>query len=176
MINKIILIRHGESEKDKTNPNRNITTKGIKQIRLSSIKIKRVIKNENSLIICSNTLRTKNSGQIISEKLGLDLVVSKSNLRVQNIQLLERKKRVLLLDYFESFQKGTLPKSIPSPIKVANRFLMLVKKYSKYESLIIVGNSGGLESFITYQKKFIPDSPFKRELKYGEFVVLKRKK
>src|SRR3989338_7124599 len=67
-IQKILLIRHGETEKDKSNPSRGLTEKGISQIRLVS-KVIRPFISSNTQILSSDTNRAKQTAQIIGETL-----------------------------------------------------------------------------------------------------------
>lgn len=153
MTNKIIVIRHGETEADKTNPTRKLTPLGISQINMAAKKIEKEVKGKIALIVCNNTFRTIQSAQILSRNLGLKFIVAKANLRIKVVD----------------------GKEVPSRINMARRFLWVVKKYNYANILIIVGNGGALESFINYQTIYKPSRKISRELKYAEFVILKRK-
>ena len=48
-------------------------------------------------------------------------------------------------------------------------------EFDKYDAIIFVGHSVALESFVNYQKEFMPENKI-TELSYGQFVVLNRKR
>lgn len=177
MIKKIILIRHGESERDKTNPDRKITPRGIRQIQKAAYDIIPVVNGKKCEIISTATVRTVQSAKIISEKLGIPYSKTSPNLRVENINVLEKKypkEKDITFLYFKIFEKGVLPQEIPSPKIVVKRFFKAFKGLADNEIAIVVGHSGALESFALYQDLFLSKTKLKRELKYGEFIVLTR--
>lgn len=175
MLKRIILIRHGESQKDKQNPKRGLTKRGVKQIEDAAISIKKIMIG-NCKIITTDTNRTRQSSIILSKILDLDFETTELNLRVDNFDLIEREnknKSNLVFKYFKTFEDGKLNAKIATPVEILNRFIDLISNY-KCDTIIIVGHSGALESFIVYQDKFIPAMKFKKELEYGEFIVLNR--
>lgn len=171
----IILVRHGESEKDKTNLLRKLTTRGKNQILKTADKIKPLAKKGESEIITTTTPRAVESAKIISSNLAIPIKRNFGNLRVENIDKLGNSKDELSFVYFEKFRKGKLPQTIPSPNKVVKRFFAAINKTCS-KILVIVGHSGALETFTVFQERFIPDRKISKELRYGEFIVLKRRK
>lgn len=175
MVKNIVLIRHGESEKDKTNPQRGLTSRGKNQIKNASEKIKKIISG-SSKIVSTATVRTEQTAQIISGILGVNFETTSINLRVDNFDLIEEefgKVSDIVFKYFGKFENGKMDSRITSPVEILNRFNKLIKKF-KCENLIIVGHSAALECFIEYQDRFIANTNFKKELEYGEFIVLSR--
>lgn len=175
MPDQIILIRHGESEKDKNNPLRQLTENGKKQIANAGAVLKNLMDTPDAEIISTTAPRAVQSAQILAQKLGVPFKKRFANLRVENIELISANPDNLTFKYFSAFEAGVLPKRVPSPRAIVRRFLKAVDT-SNARILIIVGHSGALESFANYQDLFSPDKRLKRELRYGEFVVLTRQK
>lgn len=173
MIRKIILIRHGETEKSKTNPNRELTRKGKSQIRKSSREISSLLALSETVILSNQIARAIQSAQILSVKLGLPLLLAKENLRIENIRTLRRKN--LLGAYISAFNKNKLPPTIPTPTGIVNRFMKEIGKVQSAKNIILVGHGGALEIFAMFQEQFRTNSDNAKELGYGEFIVLERK-
>ena len=169
MLKTIILVRHGETEKDKTNPERNLTARGVAQMISSAKKLKPIIKGINTVLITTNTLRAQRSAQIISEELNIPVVAIFNDLRVENLdQLGEIPDKELFEKYF---QQKNLPKSIPTPKEMAKRFIKAVQSQNS-EVVIVVGHGIALECYDFYQKQFKSSLPNLFELDYGNFIVL----
>ncbi len=178
MLETIVLIRHGESQKDKSNPDRKLTIKGRKQVASAAKAIASIADNGKIKIICTNTTRTTESAQIFSKIMKLNFETIQVNLRVKNIEKLKTgNTEDLTFKYFKMFDKNNLPEEVTSPILLARRFLRITLRFNNfYKTLILVGHAGGLESIANYQKVFLPSQPIKKELGYGEFIVLKKNK
>ncbi len=178
-LQKIILIRHGESEKDKNKPLRGITPRGKYQMEKTAKNIHSLVRSKSCEIISTKTIRTKQSAEILSGVIQVPFQISGNNLRVENIKSLSiniNSKKDLTFHYFDKYRKALLPAKIPPPTTIAKRFLRVVKKFKKAEVLIIVGHSGALEAFALYQDVFKPQKQIQKELNYGEFIVLTRTK
>lgn len=178
MLKNIILVRHGETEKNKNNPNRKLTKKGVQQMKETANKVNLLVKNSNSIILCSSTKRAIESAKILSKILEVPYRHEKTSLRVENIKILEEKyqqKTNVTFLYFKCFENAELPEEISSPVVVAQRFLKVVKKVKIKNQIIIVGHGSALETFALFQNEFIPNKRIRKELKYGEFVVLEKK-
>lgn len=176
MLKTVILIRHGESEQKKDDPERKITPKGKRQIEDVIGGIEPLVKNKKCEIISTPTPRTVESAKIISVKLNLPFRKTFPKLRVENIKKITSKKQSseLTFAYFEKAEKGRLPNEVPAPTEIVNRFSQAISKVSKNEVLIVVGHSGALETFVNYQKLFKARKKLRKELSYGEFIVLER--
>ncbi len=174
MPNKIILIRHGESEKDKNNPLRGLTEKGKKQIAETGVVLKKLAANQSVEIISSTTPRAVQTAEILAKALEAPFTKRFCNLRVENIEQISNDRENLTARYFEAFAKKILPSKVPSPRAMVRRFLDAVD-VSSAEIVIIAGHSGALEAFANYQTIFTSEKKLERELKYGEFIVLTRK-
>ncbi len=170
MLKTIILVRHGETEKDKTNPERSLTARGVTQMVSCAKKLEPIINRKNAVIITTNTLRAQRSAQIISKELKIPVVAIFNDLRVENLDLLgEVPNKQLFEKYFE--QKG-LPKSIPTPKEMAERFMKAVQSQNPSEVVIVVGHGLALESFAYYQERLKSSLANLSELDYSEFIVL----
>ena len=175
MPNKIIIIRHGESEKDKSNPLRGLTEKGKKQIAETGVVLKKLAANQSVEIISSTTPRAVQTAEIFAKALEAPFTKRFCNLRVENIEQVSRNQENLTAKYFEAFAKKALPFKVPSPRAMVRRFLDAVGA-SNAEIVIIAGHSGALEAFAAFQTIFTSEKKLERELKYGEFIVLTREK
>lgn len=174
MTQKIILIRHGESQKNKEDPLRRLTVLGIKEIRQTAKRIQPLVENKKCRIVSTSTPRATESAQILSQELGIKFNNSFADLRVENIKELTTKRNGLTWEYFQAFKEKRLPKQIPPPNVIAKRFLEAASKFKKQEILIFIGHSGALEAFALFQKKFEPTTKLKKELEYGEHIILEK--
>lgn len=175
MPNKIILIRHGESEKDKENPLRQLTENGKRQIAEAGAVLKKLIGTGSAEIIASTTPRAVQSASLLSKILNIRFEKKFSNLRIENIEQVSKDRDNLTFKYSEAFKKKTLPFKVPSPRAMVRRFLDAVAT-SDSDTVIIVGHSGALEAFANYQQIFLPEKKLEGELKYGEFIVLTKQR
>lgn len=172
MTNKVFVIRHGESEKNKLDPKRGLTLRGKRQMRLLGKRLLAELDERKILIVTTDQYRTTESVKFF---IGPRKVKVKINpdLRVANLGELTTNKPPdldLTFYYFSLFETNSLPITIQSPKKVANRFLKEVDK--NYETIIFIGHSGAIESFVNYQKVYIPAKKLNQELKYAEVVEL----
>jgi broad specificity phosphatase PhoE len=179
MLKDIILVRHGQSQKDKSNPQRKLTSTGAKQILNTSKEIYNLFPSVKvSLeIFTSNTTRTIMSANILANYFKIGEVKTSANIRVKNIDLLETvTDEDITVKYFSLFENNQLSKTITPPPIVAARFLKVVTKINEStENIIIVGHGTALEAFAYYQDIFIPAIHFSKELGYGDWLWLKRK-
>lgn len=174
MIKTIILVRHGETEKDKNNPNRKITLNGKSQIKQTALEIQKLISG-NGIIVTTKTKRTRMSSKIIKNILDLKIKQTQISLRVDNFDLIEKKyknEKNIVFKYFEDFKKNNLNPKISSPIEIAGRFLRIIGGLEK-DFIIFVGHGGALESFALFQNAYKPIVPTTKDLGYGKFIVLK---
>lgn len=178
MVKQVIIIRHGETEKDKSNPERDLTPNGKQQIIKTSKEIRKFIQGSKIALITTNFKRSIHSGEIIKKELAInEKTIRYNDLIVENINSLNPEMNLdLTFSYFKSSNDGMLPSNIPTPQVVAQRFLDLIAATVGPELLIIVSHSGAIESFINYQNQYISNKRIKKELKYGEFVVLERQR
>lgn len=173
MITQVVIIRHGQSEKDKRNPNRGITEVGKSQIKSAAQALKVLAKGKRVVLIASNTPRAQQSAGILSKALTADILTF-PKLRVENLDLLSEDPDKLFNLYFKSFEEGELPKAVLSPKEMAGEFLNIIGGIKGYDMGIIVGHSVALEAFANYQQIFLPGEKVD-ELGYGEFFILKKK-
>lgn len=178
MVKTIILIRHGESEKDKNNPKRGLTSNGISQIKNTAKKLVSLIENKSCLIITTKTKRTRRSAAILSKILKIKVKQTQIGLRVDNFDVIEAKypkTKNQTFMYFNDYDTNQLESSVPAPNVIANRFLKIAGKLEQ-DLIIFVGHGAALESFVKYQSVFISNKILEKELEYGEFIVLERSK
>src|SRR3989344_6614127 len=122
MLNKIILIRHGESEKDKNNPLRGLTEKGKKKIAETGVVLKKLAAKQSVEIISSTTPRAVQTAEILAKVLNVPFTKRFCNLRVENIEQVSQDPDNLTFRYFAAFDKKSLPSKVPSPRAIVRRF------------------------------------------------------
>lgn len=181
MIKRIILVRHGQTTADKNNPNRGLTELGQKQIKEVADKLAKYFQSDQKVkIVACNTIRAKMSGKIISKKINQDLTVSRVNLRIKNIETLKkfsvRSGLDLTSTYWQLFKENRLPLRVEKPTKTVKSFYEIIRKYQKWTILIIVGHAGSLETFAKFQNQYRSKKIIKKELNYGQFIILDRKR
>lgn len=176
MVKTLILLRHGQSEADKNNPKRKLTPVGKTQIKRAARSIRLLIDGKKSLIITTQTTRTRKSARILSKILGVQVRETRLELRVKNFDLIEKKfKKVKNLSrlYLNDFSSGNLDKRVSKPTQIVANFLKLLGRLDQ-EIAIIVGHGAALETFALYQTQFRLTVPYITDLRYGEFIVLER--
>jgi len=179
MIKNIILIRHGQSQRDKSDPKRKLTQTGAKQIFSTAKEVHHYFPQiSNSLeIFTSNTTRTIMSADILAKYFIVSEVKIITCIRVENIDLIETMTNGdVTAEYFDLYKSDQLPKMVSPPALIAAKFTEVVSKSSQStENLIIVGHGCALEAFAYYQEIFEPAFPFSKELGYGDWLWLRRK-
>lgn len=178
MVDTVIVIRHGETLKDKNNPKRNLTKRGVRMLEKKAEELKRFVNIGASEIVCTPTVRTRISARILGSKLNIPVREKEYNLRVDNLDRLNLEKIDNVTEfYFQASKDTKLPRKVPSPKTVARRFLQAIMESDfSTETLIIVSHSVALESFVKYQSTYAPKNLPDGELKYGEFIVLNKVK
>lgn len=172
----LILIRHGETEKDKTNPNRKLTKNGKKQVKSTCKKLKPHLKNLKGIVITSDRLRALETANIVSKEFGIKIVKEISNSSVENITILENEKPIdldLTFYYFKNYIDGKLPKAIPSPKTISRRIMRVIGKFVNPGFIIVIGHGIALESLAVFQNKYKLVGKLNKELEYGDYLILK---
>jgi broad specificity phosphatase PhoE len=167
---KFVLVKHGETKEGRRGiilgslPGE-LSIGGKKEIKIISEKIKKS-GLEPEIIFSSNLNRAKQSAEIISKTLGLEIKYDKL-LRERASGVAEGKKENEV--DWESYERTYLPyrrhEDGESFIEVRNRaktFLLKIKK-TKYESIIIVSHSVFLAMFLSILRKF----SIKKALKFN---------
>ncbi len=175
-LKKVILIRHGQTTKSKVDEGRKLTTNGVNQITKVALTLKKADLGKG-VIVCTPKVRSKMSAAIIARVLSLPRRVFRSNMRVLGIEKLtslQKKSEDLTFCYLRLVKQNKLPAGITKPVELIKNFNKLIKTYGKFNSLIFVGHSGGLEALTLYKNKFVTKSSPTKELNYGEMIVLTR--
>lgn len=169
----LILIRHAESEKNKNNPLRSLTSRGKLQAQKAATALSLLVSGSVE-IISTTTPRTMETGKILSKILTVPFDKTFENLRVENINELGNSSENLTLIYFKKYKENSLPKNLPTPSEIVRRFIKAISQI-ECDTLIIVGHSGALETFASFQKNYKFNGPISDELNYAEFLVLNKK-
>lgn len=179
MTNKVILLRHGETTADKNNPQRGLTKRGEKQIETAAKEIKKIIDSQKAVIIAANTKRARQSAKILAEYLKIPLVSKRPNLRITNIEIIKNLSNIyskadLVQKYFKLVKTNRLPITVEKPDTVVSRFKKVINLMKPFPIIIIVGHAGAIETFAKCQEEYKPKTLIKREIAYGQFIVLER--
>lgn len=172
---QVILIRHGETEKDKSNPSRGLTSKGVKQILDSALHIGPLLKGSVA-IICSKTPRARQTADIIAKQLQIENV-SVHDLRIQGAKNIEetimknnstsRPAKVYLtqIKNYEKYQ-------VESPAELSKRWTQILTK-TLVQTVIVVGHEASLEAFLYNQKTYtLIKKNFRKYFNYGNWAYL----
>ena len=172
---RLILVRHGETFQDKTDPERVLTVKGIE----NTIKLGRILKGLVSgkvVILCTNKKRAVESAKIIAKELGTGDIET-ADLRIQNLELLKdlieknEKEGIRPARTFLSLAKDQLG-NVESREDFANR-LAKIFDLRKEKTIIAVSHEASLEAFLYGQKKFgVVKKSFKKYFDYSDFALL----
>lgn len=179
--NKYFLLRHGESTSNQKNivssfPEKTknpLTSKGKKQVKdlISDLKLKNI-----DLIFASDILRTKQTAQIISEELGIEVQYDQ-RLREIDAGVLNGKKLSEYGDFWET-QKERFEKRVPEGenyTDVKKRVYQFIREIDqKYEdkNILIVSHSCPLAMLKGALSGFLPQEILEyrqaKDLKEGE--------
>lgn len=190
-IQNIILVRHGETTKDKSDSNRRLTSRGKADMKLTAKKIQKFINCDVTLTSANNN-RAIESAEILSTclkipfkkdiSLEVDSFLIKSWDPIKKLQVSDTnyKDRDLTEIYFDLYQKDMLPKDVTSPEIVGQKFYKIIKNLKlTTKCLIIVANGGSLESAAFYQSFYVPkfgDKLYQKPINYSEFIILEHVK
>lgn len=177
MVKTVVVIRHGETTANKTDPKRGLTDLGAKKTNAQAEKIKAIIGTRKTEIVCTKTTRSIESAEILSSILDSPIRAKKYDLRVDRLYLLESSGDELILEkYINATNGNKLPAKVPSPKTVARRFLgAIVESEPEVEVLVVVSHSIAIEAFLRYQSVYSSDKKtINSQLDYSDFVVLER--
>ncbi|MFQ5493284.1 MAG: histidine phosphatase family protein [Candidatus Dojkabacteria bacterium] len=178
---KLILVRHGETQRDKRNPDRKLTSQGIEQTRDLSRRLVQYI-NGKIRILHTPSLRAAQTAEIIAKQLaGYDIKPKLSTIkaRVRNIDAMGTEIR-------KGKEAGTKPAetylhkhsrfpSVETPQQFVARIESAIKSIIE-ETVLIVSHEGSLEALFysttVFETKY---KNFDRYFSYSDFAVLHRR-
>ena len=189
-IQKIIMMRHGQTGSDKTDPDRLLIPTGITELRSKLDQLKTEVNLYPVEIISTGTPRAIQTAQIISKYLCIEY----------NRYLTDKASEFLIsewtsiynikLEYPEYFEKdlteiylslnslGKLPADIKRPQEVAKTFLDFIKSIkSDVKTLVYVANGGSIEAACYYQNMYRPaknDIINQKILGYSDYIILNK--
>lgn len=180
MIKTIIILRHGETTKDKNNPQRGLTKLGKKQMEVAGLKIKKIVGSQKAVVITANTKRARQSAIILVKCLKIPLSKKRPNLRITNIEKLKKfsimyPKASLTQIYFKLFKTKKLPDFVEKPDIIVSRFIKVINLMKFFSIVIIVSHAGAIEAFVKFQNKYKVKKIINNEITYGKFIILERK-
>lgn len=172
---KIILVRHGETQKNKNNPDRVLTQNGFDQIRECARQIRKIIHEDSCVIFSAKNLRSVQSALILSEEIGVHISPNFLHLSLGMISKLGDTEEERFMRYQILADDGLLPEGISSPERILEKFSRYISKVNK-RVIIFVGNGGILDVLLRYKTGFkISKNIIKTIFDYGEYTVLEKK-
>lgn len=177
----IILIRHGKTGEDKTDSKRALTKEGEIKIDKVGVVLSRIFKDEEFLILTTDTYRAIQTANILAKSMFIKKIV-KADLRILNLDNLKsiiqsnEKKRIRPAKTYLSIPDNKLKKlEVETSDQVFNRWTKLIKDF-KAKNVIIVSHECSLEAFLSKQKGYtVIRKSFKKYFNYGDFAILTKK-
>lgn len=174
---RLILIRHGQTQKGKNEPERTLTLEGEDRIAEAADKLYPYILGP-VIILYSPTLRTRQSAIIIGEVLDCENIWS-ADLRMIGPELIaSRANAGSLLGipaaavYMQKMHDQ--PVQIETPEQLVNRFNEIFNSYAE-DTVIAVSHEPALNTFIKSIKGFnTVFKSFDRSFDYADFIILEK--
>jgi broad specificity phosphatase PhoE len=165
----IIIVRHGETTKNKTNSDRGLTLVGRKQMVLSATKIKKLLSPKGKIaIVFGNSRRTMLSANIISTMLNNSVVFSSPNLRLEGFSRFAERLSNPVQRYIESSLNNKLPEYVETPAIAINKFNSVTDSLlSRFDVIIVVSHGGFLDVIAKFHPLFIKAN--RTPINYGKF-------
>lgn len=175
---RLILIRHGRTQKAKNDPERTLTFEGEDGIAEAAEKLRPYLMGE-VVILHSPTLRTRQSAIIIGEVLGCE------DIRVAGLRMISpeyiasRANSSELLGipaaaiYMQKMHAQ--PDQIETPDQLVTRFNELFNTI-KEETVIAISHEPAIMCLLNAVKDFsVLYKSFEQDLYYADFIVLEKK-
>ncbi len=177
----LILIRHGETGDNKSDPKRALTKEGQRKVGEVALLLSRNFKDKEFLILTTDTYRAVQTSNILAKELTVNKIV-KSKLRILNLDNLRsiiqsnEKKRIRPAKTYLSMPDNQLKElEVETSDQVFNRWTKLIKDF-KAKNVIIVSHECSLEAFLSKQKGYtVIRKSFKKYFNYGDFAILTKK-
>ena len=162
---RLILVRHGQTTPDKSNPDRGLSPHGIIQIKALSLLLQPLI-IKPTIIIHSPTYRAKQTARIIAKQLSIR--TKTANLRLKNVGNLQPGNIRPAQAYLSLNQYG----NIESPQKLVNRWLKIFNSVT-HTTVIAISHEASLEAFFYHQTTFkLERKSFRKFFDYADFASL----
>lgn len=172
----IILIRHGETSKDKTLNDRELTRYGIAQIKSRAKELGFILEGE-TIILHTPAFRAKQSASILAKILKHSETMT-ADLRISNIDLLadeiERslKQGLRVAEVYLSHSDQKLQDmGIETPRHLYRRWMSIFQKY-RNKNIICVSHEGSLEAFCSIQNRLkCVHKTFDKYFDYSDYII-----
>jgi len=172
-LSQIILIRHGESETNKENSHRHLTMAGKQQVTIQAEKLNKLIRLSKSVIVTTDTNRTKETANILAKKLKINEIALR-DLEISGFSKFAKSAKSPVRDYFKLLKGVGFSKIVDTPVKCLSQFENILNKFKDTaDILILVGHGGILDSIINFHPLFDSNAKMKLPLKYADFIQQK---
>lgn len=162
---KLILVRHGQTTQDKTNPDRGLSPSGIIQVKILSQRLQSLV-IQPAIILHSQTHRAQQTAFIIARRLHIN--TKPADLRLKNIDLLQPKDARPAQAYLSLNQYG----NIESPQELVDRWLKIFNSVN-HSTVIAISHESSLEAFFYHQIVFkLEYKSFRKFFGYADFTSL----
>ena len=163
---RLILVRHGQTTPDKSNPDRRLFSAGIRQVKALSRRLRPLLIHP-AIILHSPAHRAHQTAQILAQELAIPSL-RPAPLRIKNINLLQLKGRRPAQAYLSLNQHG----NIESPQDLVGRWLKIFNSI-KHATVIAVSHEASLEAFFYHQTTFkLERKSFRKFFDYADFASL----
>lgn len=172
---KLILIRHGETTGDKTNPHRTLTARGVRAVRRVCQVLAPYI-GGRIVVICSPTARAVQSASIIKNIVKADmrqaeLYISGED-KIEELLKLEGAARAdKVATYLSSHHHDSV--GIEAPTSLTRRWENIFGVYGRtHDTVIAVSHGGALDAFTLHCKSFdLIKKSYQRYFDYADYVI-----
>jgi len=175
---RLILIRHGQTQISKSDPERTLTIEGEDSIADAAEKIMPYLVGR-VVILHSPTLRTRQSAIVIGEVIGCEDIRS-ADLRMIGPEFLAARANagdLLGISAAVVYMRKMhiQPDQIETPAQLVNRFDEIFKSYEE-ETVIAVSHEPSIRAFMEAMSGYdVLFKSFESDLLYADFIVLERK-
>lgn len=162
---RLILVRHGQTTKDKTNPDRGLSSRGIIQVKLLSQHLQPLV-IQPAIILYSQTHRAQQTAFIIARRLHIN--TKPTDLRLKNIHLLQPKG----IRPAQAYLGLNKYRDIESPQELVDRWLKIFNSVN-HSTVIAISHEVSLEAFFYHQAVFrLERKNFRKFFDYADFASL----
>lgn len=167
----LILIRHGETERNKSSPLRELTSKGKNAIKQVAHELQTYTSSSVN-IFCTNTVRTKQTAQLLKTVLRNARIII-GPFRIIGIDHLKKEITEAKNPYNAYMHCIHLKaRAVETPQELVKRWLTQIAT-TNHETNIIVSHEISLEAFFYSQTQFqVKYQSFLQFFNYGDYAVL----
>ncbi len=172
---KLILVRHGQTTSNKSNPDRGLSPRGVKQVINLASKLRSSIIIP-AAIIYSTTKRASQTAHILGRYLSIT-DISPAPIRIKNVDnialIIKHQQKQGITPAQAYLSLGNYKKyGVESPAQLAKRWLNIIKPI-KAQTIILVSHEASLDAFLRFQYRFrLNQTSFDQFFDYADYAIL----